>query len=113
MRADTIGRRFIDALQAAQKRGVAVRVIVDGIGSGWLRSPAYRQLRAAGIPAGRFMHSNMPWRMPFLNLRSHKKILIVDGRIGFIGGINIADQNSSRPTPPTRSRIRISGSQDL
>jgi cardiolipin synthase len=47
MRADTIGGRFIDALQAAKNRGVEVRVIVDGIGSGWLLSPAYHRLKAA------------------------------------------------------------------
>jgi len=93
MKADTIGGRFIDALQAAKARGVEVRVIVDGIGSGWLLSPAYHRLRAAGVPVGRFMHSYMPWRMPFLNLRTHKKILVVDGRLGFTGGINVADQN--------------------
>ncbi|MCB8880362.1 cardiolipin synthase [Acidisoma cellulosilytica] len=99
-RADAIGHRFITALAEAQKRGVAVRVIVDGIGSGWLLSPAYRALRRAGLPAGRFMHSSMPWRMSFLNLRSHKKILVVDGRIGFTGGVNIADQNLLAKNPP-------------
>jgi cardiolipin synthase len=112
MRADTIGGRFIDALQAAQRRGVQVRVIVDGIGSGWLRSPAYRRLKAAGVPAGRFMHSNMPWRMPFLNLRTHKKILIVDGKLGFTGGINIADQNlvATKPKDPIQdTHFRIEG----
>jgi len=112
MRADSIGERFVAALQAAQKRGVQVRVIVDGIGSGWLRSPAYHRLRAAGIPAGRFMHSNMPWRMPFLNLRTHKKILIVDGRIGFTGGINIAEQNlvATKPKDPIQdTHFQIEG----
>lgn len=111
-RADTIGEQFITALQTAMNRGVQVRVIVDGIGSGWLRSPAYFRLRAAGIPAGRFMHSNMPWRMPFLNLRSHKKILVVDGRIGFTGGINIADQNlvATKPRDPIQdTHFRIEG----
>jgi cardiolipin synthase len=112
MKADTIGGRFIDALQAARKRGVEVRVIVDGIGSGWLLSPTYYRLRAAGVPAGRFMHSYMPWRMPFLNLRTHKKILVVDGRIGFTGGINVADQNliATRPKEPVQdTHFRIEG----
>lgn len=111
-RADEIGERFITALAAAQRRGVAVRVIVDGIGSGWLRSPAYHRLRAAGLPAGRFMHSSMPWRMPFLNLRSHKKILVVDGRIGFTGGVNIADQNilAKQPKDPIQdTHFRVEG----
>ncbi|GAB0115364.1 phospholipase D-like domain-containing protein [Acidisoma sp. C75] len=110
--ADEIGTRFIEALSAAQVRGIAVRVIVDGIGGGWLRSPAYSRLRAAGVPAGRFMHSLMPWRMPFLNLRSHKKILVVDGRIGFTGGVNIADQNriALDPADPVEdTHFRIEG----
>ncbi|HTI00316.1 MAG TPA: phospholipase D-like domain-containing protein, partial [Acidisoma sp.] len=111
-RADTIGERFVTALARAMQRGVAIRVIVDGIGSGWLRSPAYHRLRAAGIPAGRFMHSSMPWRMPFLNLRSHKKILVVDGRIGFTGGVNVADQNvlATDPKDPIQdTHFRVEG----
>lgn len=104
MRADAIGTRFVEALRAAQDRGVAVRVIVDGVGSGWIISPAYRQLSRAGLPVRRFMHSPMPWRMPFLNLRTHKKILVVDGTIGFTGGINIADQNvlATHPRNPVQ-----------
>ncbi len=111
-RADEIGQRFVEALASAQKRGVAVRVIVDGIGSGWLLSPAYHALRRAGIPVGRFMHSLLPWRMPFLNLRSHKKILVLDGRIGFTGGVNIADQNSlaTEPKDPIQdTHFRVEG----
>lgn len=111
-RADGIGERFIAALAEAQARGVAVRVIIDGIGGGWLWSGAYHRLRASGIPAGRFMHSFMPWRMPFLNLRSHKKILVVDGRIGFTGGVNIADENllaDNPPDPVEDTHFRIEG----
>jgi cardiolipin synthase len=112
MRADGIGMRFIEALRDAQQRGVQVRVIVDGIGSGWVVSPAYTQLRRAGVPAGRFMHSPMPWRMSFLNLRTHKKILVVDGTLGFTGGINISDQNvlAGAPAKPVQdTHFRIEG----
>ena len=50
------------------------------------------------------MHSLLPWRMPFLNLRSHKKVLVVDGVVGFTGGMNIADENvmATRPKRPVR-----------
>lgn len=112
MRADRTGLTFVIALQAAQTRGVAVRVIVDGVGSGWIRSPICTALRRAGVPVGRFMHSPMPWRMPFLNLRSHKKILVVDGAIGFTGGINIADQNVmalNTPHPVQDTHFQITG----
>ena len=91
--ADQTGFKFIEALKAAKARGVAIRVIVDGIGSGYWFSPAYQRLVEAGIPVARFMHTLVPWRMAFLNLRSHKKILVTDGSRAFIGGLNIADAN--------------------
>ncbi len=98
--ADDAGTKFIAALKAALERGVAIRVIVDGIGSGYWYSSAYRRLTAAGIPTARFMHTWIPWRMAFLNLRSHKKILVVDGQRAFIGGINIASDNVLAANPP-------------
>jgi cardiolipin synthase len=103
-RDDAAGRPFIDALIAAQARGIAVRVLIDGIGGGYFRSAAYTRLRAAGVPAARFMHSALPWRMPFLNLRTHKKILVVDGETGFTGGLNIGAENviASHPKDPVR-----------
>ena len=101
-RADESGERFIAALAAAKARGVEVRVLVDGIGAGFLRSPAYERLRAEGVTAARFMHSLLPWKMAFLNLRLHKKILSVDGELAFVGGLNIADENvmAMKPTKP-------------
>jgi cardiolipin synthase len=92
MRDDGIGERFAQALLAAKRRGVEVRVLVDGIGSGYF-SPIKKRLDGLGVPAAQFMHSVLPWRMPFLNLRSHKKLLVVDGTVGFSGGMNISDQN--------------------
>ncbi len=109
---DAWGGRFIDALAAAQGRGVAVRVLIDGIGGGWLRSPAYHRLRRRGVPAARFLHSLLPWRMPFLNLRSHKKILVLDGSVGFTGGMNISDANvkATHPRAPVQdTHFRIEG----
>jgi cardiolipin synthase len=101
---DNVGRRFIDALAAAKDRGVEVRVLVDGIGSGYFISPAYAALVARGVRVERFMHTWVPWRMPFVNLRNHKKILVVDGRHAFTGGINIRQSNllASEPRDPVR-----------
>ncbi len=98
-RDDRVGGRFIEAIIAAHTRGVAVRVLVDGIGSGYFRCGVARRLRVHGVPVARFMHSTLPWRMPFLNLRTHKKILVVDGAIGFAGGLNIAVENVLRGRP--------------
>jgi cardiolipin synthase len=109
---DRWGGRFIDALTEAKARGVAVRVLIDGIGGGWLLSPAYHRLRRNGVNVARFMHSSLPWRMPFINLRSHKKVLVVDGAIAFTGGMNIADENvmATRPRSPVQDlHFRIEG----
>lgn len=109
---DQWGGRFIAALAEAEARGVTVRVLIDGIGGGWLRSPAYHRLRYRGVAAARFMHSSLPWRMPFVNLRSHKKILLLDGTVGFTGGMNIADDNvmAKHPKYPVQDlHFRIDG----
>jgi cardiolipin synthase len=97
---DDMGDKFIAALMAAKARGVTIRVIVDGIGSGYWYSPVYQRLARAGIPVARFMHTLVPWRMAFLNLRSHKKILVADGKRAFIGGLNIATANVLAANPP-------------
>ena len=101
---DAAGGPFIDALIAAKARGVAVRVIVDGVGSGYFWSGAARRLDAAGVPVARFLHSHLPWRMAFLNLRNHKKILTVDGARAFIGGLNISRHNLKDCNPKTAVR---------
>jgi len=99
-RADLAGNGFIEALVRAHRRQVEVRVVIDGIGGGYFWSSTYFKLRRAGVPITRFLHSPVPWRMPFLNLRSHKKLLGVDGRIAFIGGLNIGAENLTLNQPP-------------
>jgi cardiolipin synthase len=111
-RDDCWGGHFIAALAEAHGRGVAVRVLIDGFGGGWLLSRAYRRLRRNGVAAARFLHSPLPWRMPFLNLRSHRKILVVDGLVGFTGGMNIGDENvmATHPRSPVQDdHFRIEG----
>jgi cardiolipin synthase A/B len=98
-RTDSAGKPFIDALIRAARRGVEVRVLIDGIGGNYFLSSTYRRLRRARVPVARFMHSSLPWRMPFLNLRSHKKILGIDGRSAFAGGLNIGSENLTRAHP--------------
>ena len=101
-RVDEIGVKFIEALVRAHHRGVMVRVLIDGFGGGFLRSAAYRHLRRHGVPAARFLHSILPWQMPFLDLRLHKKVLVVDGLTAFVGGLNIGAENltATRPKAP-------------
>lgn len=101
---DAIGQEFVVALSDAQRRGLSVRVLIDGIGGGYWRTPAYSRLRRLGVPAGLFLHSYLPWRMPFLNLRSHRKVLVVDGTTGFTGGLNISADNVISANPPHKIR---------
>lgn len=111
-RGDRVGGTFVHALAAAQRRGVAVRVLVDGMGGGWLTAPASRRLRKAGVRVARFLHSWLPWRMPLLNLRNHKKLLVIDGRIAFTGGLNIGAENlrdDSAPDAVRDTHFRIQG----
>jgi cardiolipin synthase len=98
-RADAVGDEFISALIGAHRRGVEVRALIDGYGGGYLRSATYRRLHNARLPVARFMHSALPWRMPFLNLRTHRKILCVDGRVAFTGGLNIGAENLAARKP--------------
>lgn len=111
-RNDAVGRAFIEALVDAHKRGVAVRVLLDGMGSGYIFSPAIRHLRRGNVQVARFLHTWVPWRMPFLNMRDHKKLLIVDGALAFTGGLNIGAENLA--DAPLKSRtddihLRIEG----
>ena len=111
-RDDEAGGRFIDALARARKRGVRVAVLIDGVGGGFFRSPAFTRLDALGVPAARFLHSLLPWKMPFLDLRLHKKCLVIDGELAFVGGLNIGAENvlASRPREPVRDmHFRVEG----
>ena len=103
-RTDELGLRFIDALVRAHRRGVVVRVLIDGFGGGFLFSRAFHRLRGQGVPAARYLHSVLPWKMPLLDLRLHKKILLVDGETAFLGGLNLGADNllATRPRAPVR-----------
>ena len=111
-RTDDPGLKFIDALARAHGRGVTIRVLIDGFGGGFLRSSAYHALRRQGVPAARFLHSTLPWKMPFLDLRLHKKSLVVDGETAFVGGLNIGAENlmAKRPKAPVHdTHFRVKG----
>jgi cardiolipin synthase len=89
---DAAGRELVHALDLAQKRGVQVRVLIDAIGSKYSRPSIVRLLRKKKIPSALFMTNPLGFlRMPYANLRSHRKILVVDGRTGFTGGMNIRE----------------------
>ena len=98
-RNDAAGQAFCDSLAEARKRGVEVRVLLDSVGIGYVFPLILHRLKAAGVTAARFLHTWLPWRMPFLNMRNHRKLLVVDGATAFMGGMNIGVENSRRLAP--------------
>ena len=90
---DVIGLMFINALSEAKNRGVEVKLLVDGIGERYSRPTISRSLKKCGIDVVKFNPPSL-WPLSInLNLRNHKKILVVDTNIGFTGGMNISDRN--------------------
>jgi cardiolipin synthase len=86
---DPVGRQFVERLAAASQRGVQVRVLVDGIGEWYDWPHAVPLLRGVGVRAARFLAPRLFPPSLSLNCRNHRKILVVDGRLGFMGGMNI------------------------
>jgi cardiolipin synthase A/B len=86
-----VGETFVNALARAVKRGVAVRVLVDGVGALYSHPPIVRELKRHGVPVARFLPPRIPIPHAYFNLRNHRKLLVVDGRVGFCGGMNIRD----------------------
>ncbi len=99
-RDDEAGREFADALIEANNRGVEVRVLLDGVGSGYFLSGVFHYMRRAGVPIASFLHTWLPWRMPFLNMRNHRKLLVIDGVTAFLGGINVGAENCAHLAGP-------------
>jgi cardiolipin synthase len=87
---DAAGRRFIDALARAQARGVAIRVLIDGVGERYSWSRVTSALRQLGIPCAVFNPLRLLPPSLHLNLRNHRKLLIVDALVAYTGGMNIS-----------------------
>jgi cardiolipin synthase len=103
---DGSGMSFVEALGDAVSRGVDVRVIIDGLGEFYgLPRRVGRSLKERGVRLARFLPPKLIPPTLYVNLRNHRKLLIVDGTIGFTGGMNIADRHLARlPEPPARAR---------
>jgi cardiolipin synthase len=101
---DPTGQEFLAALADAHARGVAVRVLVDDVGSRYTRPPMIGLLREAGLPVAAFLPTRVPRLFRYANLRNHRKLMVVDGRLGFCGGMNIRHGHRLRaqPAAPTR-----------
>ncbi|MFT7721787.1 MAG: phospholipase D-like domain-containing protein [Roseateles sp.] len=86
-----IGREFAQALSDAARRGVRCHVLLDWLGSAKMDAALLRQMEAAGVAVRRF-HPPHWTHLARLNNRTHRKLLVVDGRIGFTGGVGIATE---------------------
>lgn len=89
---DKIGNRVKDILIEKAKKGLHVRVIYDHVGCFNVSKSFYREMRDAGVEVEPFLKVNFPQFANRINWRNHRKITIIDGRIGYIGGMNIADR---------------------
>ena len=111
---DESGGKFVAALKSAVERGVAVRVLIDAAGTRYSWPPITYKLHHAKIPFGKFLPASIftPWRAATINLRNHRKSLIVDGKIAFTGGMNIRHGNvlADKPKSPVQDlHFRIEG----
>ncbi len=93
---DRTGTRLRDALIERARAGVKVRLLLDSVGSAKMRRQFLAPLVEAGGEVAWFHPMLARWHRPWLNLRSHRKIVIVDGCVAFTGGINVTDEQDER-----------------
>jgi cardiolipin synthase len=110
---DEAGRAFADAFIAKRRQGVSVALMVDGVGTLGTPDALFKRMRDAGIQVVVFnpvnpAHARAGWSP---NNRDHRKLLVVDGKVGFLGGINISSVYSSAPSASSGSVPALKGSQ--
>jgi cardiolipin synthase len=106
-----IGRRFADALSERARAGVKVHLLIDAVGSARLDAKALHEMREAGVEIAKF-HPVRWYTLGRLNNRTHRKLLVVDGKIGFTGGVGIADKWDGHAQDPDHwrdSHFRLEG----
>ena len=92
VRSDRVGRRIKSILERKLAQGVEVWFLYDDIGSVWLPRNYLKQLAAAGARIASFGDGNIRRRRFQINFRNHRKLLVCDGKVGFVGGINLGDE---------------------
>ncbi len=104
---DPVGKRFIETLAAATRRGVHVQVLVDGIGEWYDWPHVVPLLRRAGVRTERFLPPRLFPPNLSLNCRNHRKILVVDGLVAYIGGMNLGGREVGGSTGRRMSDIHF------
>ncbi len=100
---DDVGREFVQTLSDAARRGVRVHALLDGVGALESFSRVGRRLLRAGAQVSAFFPLRFPLGRVRVNLRNHRKILVVDGRLGFTGGMNISARHLMQSNNPRRA----------
>lgn len=106
-----IAGEFRDAFVEKARAGVHVRILLDGIGSGTLDDADVQMMKNAGCDF-RWYHPVASWRLDRVNRRTHRRVMVIDGRIGFTGGAGFADEwagNASTPEERREVHARIEG----
>ena len=109
---DKLGTEIADILSKKAQEGIKVRVIYDHVGSFNVNNSFFKRLRQCGVDAQPFFRVTFPQLANRINWRNHRKIIIIDGEIGYIGGMNIADRYIDGPSPNKKWRdthIRVTG----
>lgn len=109
---DITGRRIAQALMRAARRGVAIHVLLDGFGSKDINEELLQEMRNCGVRVLKYRSDISPWTLRRERLRRmHRKIVVVDARVAFVGGINVIDDmHTPRQTPPRFDyAVRIEG----
>lgn len=89
---DHLGRRFIKALTKKAREGVKVRILYDDLGSRALKKKFFKEYKEVGGRVEVFFPSKLKYFNPRLNFRNHRKLVIIDGTIGYVGGFNVGDE---------------------
>lgn len=92
LKNDELGKRLMKALTKKADQGVKVRVLYDDLGSRGLRKSFFKELRAAEGEVEVFFPSKLRWINLRLNYRNHRKLVIIDGNVGYVGGFNVGDE---------------------
>lgn len=104
------GRRLADALIRRAKEGITIRVLVDDVGSSAMKRSMVKEMREAGIHFARFNAVTFTRIRSRIDFRNHRKIVVVDGTLGFTGGINVCDdyvpEYVTSKNRPSRRRVR-------
>jgi cardiolipin synthase A/B len=90
--SDILGNKFCDTLMRKAREGIKVRIIYDDVGSWNIKNKIISQMQECGVEIFPFMPVRFPWLTNKINFRNHRKIVVVDGIKGFVGGLNIADK---------------------